>query len=323
MQVITIALDLLLFTATALIFSITILCILLYHRVADKYLKGFLGVLFPLMLQMSLIQINTYLIRFGIHLLEHEHGYEIFALFGTFFSIYCSAAILLFVSRYLVALLPIPKKQQHLAYWIINVLTGAYLMACLFAVFLINRGDWLAALDLVLNELFLTGSLLLAAHGIAALFYIKNAENREQENLIRGISVTFLPLIPFYLLDMLFLKEMAFKLTYISFAIFCVNIYLFISRHYIRKYEPEPGHFPERSLPGLQNGGFSKREEEIIRLVIQGKTNKEIGEELFISVNTVKTHIKNIYTKLKVTNRIQLIHKISGFIPSSPDHPSG
>ncbi|MBI9100986.1 MAG: helix-turn-helix transcriptional regulator [Spirochaetales bacterium] len=163
-------------------------------------------------------------------------------------------------------------------------------------------------MDLVLEDLFLTGSFLLSAHGITSLFYLKYAENREQENMLRGIAITFLPLLPFFTLDMLFFKGMAFKLTYLSYATFCVNIYLFISRHYIRKYEPEPGNLEPQSDRLIQ-AGFSKREIEIISLVIKGQTNKEIGEELFISINTVKTHIKNIYAKLKVTNRIQLINK--------------
>ncbi|MCD6397724.1 MAG: response regulator transcription factor [Spirochaetaceae bacterium] len=55
---------------------------------------------------------------------------------------------------------------------------------------------------------------------------------------------------------------------------------------------------------------LSEREEEVSRLLIKGETNSDIGEKLFISVNTVKSHIKNIYKKLEVSNRIQLIHLI-------------
>jgi len=51
---------------------------------------------------------------------------------------------------------------------------------------------------------------------------------------------------------------------------------------------------------------FSARQLEIIHLVIQGKTNKEIGNILFISENTVKYHLKAIYDLLGVTSRAQL-----------------
>jgi ATP/maltotriose-dependent transcriptional regulator MalT len=48
---------------------------------------------------------------------------------------------------------------------------------------------------------------------------------------------------------------------------------------------------------------LSERELEVLDLIADGLTNKEIGEKLFISVNTVKTHILKIYEKLDVQNR--------------------
>lgn len=54
---------------------------------------------------------------------------------------------------------------------------------------------------------------------------------------------------------------------------------------------------------------LSKQERTIQDLILQGKTNKEIANELFISISTVKTHITNIYGKLKVSNRQELFQK--------------
>jgi len=53
--------------------------------------------------------------------------------------------------------------------------------------------------------------------------------------------------------------------------------------------------------------GVTAREAEIIRLLIEGKSAKEITEALFISDHTVKNHIHNIYRKLGIRNRIQLV----------------
>ena len=50
---------------------------------------------------------------------------------------------------------------------------------------------------------------------------------------------------------------------------------------------------------------LSPREDEVLRLVAQGATNKEIAESLFISENTVKTHLRNIMEKLHLANRSQ------------------
>lgn len=56
---------------------------------------------------------------------------------------------------------------------------------------------------------------------------------------------------------------------------------------------------------------LSNREFEVFNLLIDGKTDTEIGKELFISHNTIKTHNRNIYKKLNVSNRVELIEKIS------------
>ncbi len=60
----------------------------------------------------------------------------------------------------------------------------------------------------------------------------------------------------------------------------------------------------------INNKNITQRQLEIIVLVIQGKTNEEIADELFISVNTVKTHLNNIYRELNVSNRFSLYSKL-------------
>ena len=52
-------------------------------------------------------------------------------------------------------------------------------------------------------------------------------------------------------------------------------------------------------------GNLSPREMEVLQLVAQGATNKEIADCLFISENTVKTHLRNIMEKLHLVNRSQ------------------
>lgn len=46
---------------------------------------------------------------------------------------------------------------------------------------------------------------------------------------------------------------------------------------------------------------------DIFRMILQGKTNKDIGEELFIGEATVKTHIHNLLKKLSASNRVDAI----------------
>ena len=57
----------------------------------------------------------------------------------------------------------------------------------------------------------------------------------------------------------------------------------------------------------IQKYQLSAREKEVMELILEGKNNREIEKSLFISYNTVKNHIYNIYRKLGVKNRGQLI----------------
>lgn len=52
---------------------------------------------------------------------------------------------------------------------------------------------------------------------------------------------------------------------------------------------------------------LTKREKEIVKLVAEGLTNVQISKQLFISVDTVDTHRKNLYTKLNINNTAMLI----------------
>ncbi|MDX1418151.1 MAG: LuxR C-terminal-related transcriptional regulator, partial [Candidatus Promineifilaceae bacterium] len=58
--------------------------------------------------------------------------------------------------------------------------------------------------------------------------------------------------------------------------------------------------------PAIQ---LTKREGEVLNLIAAGYSNKEIEEALFISKNTVRTHIKNLYSKLDVKSRTQAVRK--------------
>jgi two-component system response regulator DegU len=57
---------------------------------------------------------------------------------------------------------------------------------------------------------------------------------------------------------------------------------------------------------------LTKREKEILKLVAEGLTNEEIGKKIFISEKTVKTHLTNIFDKLKVNNRFKAALIIMG-----------
>lgn len=71
-------------------------------------------------------------------------------------------------------------------------------------------------------------------------------------------------------------------------------------------------------LPKLNNEKINKcllshlsdREFEIVQLIYDGMTNTQIAAKVFISINTIKTHLKSIYLKLDANTRLQAIQKL-------------
>ena len=75
-----------------------------------------------------------------------------------------------------------------------------------------------------------------------------------------------------------------------------------------------PFFFNEKVLAEL---GMSKRELEVLQLMAQGLSNQEIAKQLFVSLNTIKTHSSKIFEKMEVHRRTQAIEKAKrlGLIP--------
>jgi len=294
--------DILLFITTALVLSVTILGIVLRVRVDDSFTGSFLLVLVPLSLQMCLTLLSTYLGRTLTDVQLASFSYHIYALGVTIFSILLTTTILLMMSRYLIKLLPATEAQKTLGNRLLTIFISLFFVISLWVIIAKSGGDWLAAYTETMQYHFFAGSMFLVIHGIIALAYVKKATTYEEERLLKGIISTFLPLLVLFPLDLLFFRESYFKLVYLSFAILSAYLYYFISRRYILTYEQAD----VASDQILKKYGISDREAEIIDLLIEGLSNQQIAKQLYISPNTVKTHIKNIYAKVGVNNRLQL-----------------
>jgi DNA-binding NarL/FixJ family response regulator len=71
------------------------------------------------------------------------------------------------------------------------------------------------------------------------------------------------------------------------------------------------------NLKARRSLGISEREFEVLRLVTEGRSNKEIAAHLSVSPNTIKTHVARLYEKLAVKRRTEAIRKARelGMIP--------
>ena len=298
--------DILLFLTTALVFSITCLCVLLHFRAKDSYTSGFLAILVPLTLQMFLTMLYAYIPRVYPPELLTGPIYLYFCLAATLVSIFLTTLMLFTMSRYLIALLPAKEKDKRLGKTILGFLILAFLILSLLIIIGKSDGDWVYAMDLTFSYHLFSGSVFMVFHGFTSMFYRKKAQGWEQERLLTGICSTFIPLLVLFPLDLIFFWDHAFKFTYLSFSAFAVYLYYFISRRYFLTYEAVSEASVSLQTEFLEAHEVSNREQEIIGLLVKGLSNQEIAEKLFISPNTVKTHIKNIYAKLGVKNRVLL-----------------
>ena len=89
---------------------------------------------------------------------------------------------------------------------------------------------------------------------------------------------------------------------YLIISLLCLSIILNI--YFFRKRSKEKkSHYQFEKL--------TKQEQKTLQLILQDKTNKEIADQLFVSVSTVKTHINNLYKKLNVSSREE-VKKLKG-----------
>jgi len=94
------------------------------------------------------------------------------------------------------------------------------------------------------------------------------------------------------------------------------SIEIAVSNYYAAANKTLPGIAAHRINKYLTNA-LSEREMDILKLVYDGVANNQIATQLFISVNTLKSHLKNIYLKLDVNNRYSVIVKIREILSRS------
>jgi DNA-binding NarL/FixJ family response regulator len=78
-----------------------------------------------------------------------------------------------------------------------------------------------------------------------------------------------------------------------------------VIRQFVANEEP-PQPPPTSQMRDRERSPLSQREREIVALVAQGFKNKEMAEKMFISEQTVKNHLHNIFDKLGVSDRLEL-----------------
>lgn len=138
--------------------------------------------------------------------------------------------------------------------------------------------------------------------------------------LTGGVLIVVLKLIEFRFLVVEHSLEIYGALVALLFAALGIWLGLKLTRKEVVVKEvrvpaaPHPFAVNEEQLRQL---GITKRELEILELIAQGMSNREIADKLFVSENTVKTHSSRLFDKLSAKRRTQAVQigKEIGLIP--------
>ena len=125
-----------------------------------------------------------------------------------------------------------------------------------------------------------------------------------------GILIALLKLIEYKH----FVREYPSELYGGLVALIFTAIGIYLGLKWTRRRETLPFLLNEQKLRDI---GLTPREHEILGLIAQGLSNREIGEKLFVSENTVKTHSSRLFEKMQVNRRVQAVQRARelGLIP--------
>jgi DNA-binding CsgD family transcriptional regulator len=204
-----------------------------------------------------------------------------------------------------------------------NVFTAIYF--CFFTILLLSTTFVIRSGEIDLSkspELLVSRSLLLlngSVHLILFIFLIlwKFSPNNAviKRSLILRFSLFVAGSIGFsagfwfiYEIPFIF-QALIILLIFVIYASFPIIFYFQVNNS--TEITTEDG--KQRFRTFYENFDISKRESEIITEIISGKSNQEIADKLFITLQTVKDHVHRIYTKTGIKNRVQLINLTNSY----------
>lgn len=134
-------------------------------------------------------------------------------------------------------------------------------------------------------------------------------EDIRTRNFLRAVNIVVVALIPSASVLYIFpaYVDLGYPSYVIAFSVMLL-VFFFIRSHVEREILDRGG----EDLEDLSKYRITERESEVVRYICKGMTNKEIAWELKISVNTVNNHVANIFEKMDVRSRIELIRKVRG-----------
>lgn len=219
-------------------------------------------------------------------------------------------ASILATCYYVIQLFPISKRKKRKGLLLAAILVGLLLVVTAILVMYMSKSDLTRAVTNALWAFYPLCSLALFVEAIPVAGMYRKIKDPHHQKLAKYFLIAFIPQVAFSILDFILLRDIGFQLTHVSYAVFSVFVFVDLCAYFFKKYNTALD-ITSNEKAIQDKFSLSDREIEVIELLAEGLTNQNIAQQLHISVNTVKSHIKRIYQKLKISNRLQLINKLT------------
>jgi len=296
------------FVETALVFSSFLFCTIMFVRTNDRLTLRTLMVLAPVAVLLFISYMyslhNSDLNTGGVNLDWLSPLFALLVIVLVMASIFTTC-------HYIIKLYPLTAGRRRVALAIAALLVGAFLIITAVLVMYISKSDLASAMTNALWAFYPLCSLAQFLEAVVLCFMYKNITDPRDQKLARYFLIAFLPQIVYSFIDFFLLRRVLFQITHFSYALFSVFVFVDLCTHFFRHYSRELDISYAKELLQAKYM-LSDREIEVVELLVQGLTNQNISYQLHISVNTVKSHVKRIYKKLGVSNRLQLINLLGG-----------
>ena len=300
--------DFIQFIETSLLFSASLFAVIMFIRTKDALALRTLMVLLPV----SALLLISYMYSLAVRSGDVTHNG--LSWLTPLFALLVIALIMLSILAtcyYVIKLFPIPAKRKRIGFIFCAALVGVLLIVTAILVMYISRADLTQSIANALWAFYPLCSLALFVEAVALAVMFRHIKSPHERRMAQYFLIAFLPQIAYSVLDFILLRDIAFQLTHLSYATFSLFAFIDLSAYFFKYYGRDID-ISAQSRYLKQKYQLTDREFEVAELLAQGMPNAHIGEKLHISVNTVKSHIKSIYRKLHIANRLQLINLLGG-----------
>jgi DNA-binding CsgD family transcriptional regulator len=292
---------------TSLLFSALLFSALMFIRTRDRLARRTVFVLFPV----GTLLFISYIFGSNHSELNGPNMSWLSPLFALLVITLIMASIFA-TCNYVIKLFPVPDRRKRTGLFWAAVLAVSLLITTAVLVMYMSRSDLALAVTNALWAFYPLCSLALFIEAVSLLFAYKKITDAHDSKLARYFLMAFIPQIAFSILDFILLRNIGFQLTHLSYTVFSIFVFVDLSAYFFRSYGIDLD-ISDNKQNLKEKYSLSDREMEVTEMLVKGISNQVIGERLHISINTVKSHIKNIYGKLGISSRLQLMNILSGY----------